>query len=96
MYCLETIEGEFIYKVKGLSHDTELSLKDFKNLLYKDSFIRKFQTKWFRDLSKSEIQLLEQVYTLKMTDNKRRLIYKKGKLIGTIPYIINEEKEIVN
>jgi hypothetical protein len=49
-----------------------------------------------RNLSEGQIQLLEQVYTLKVTENKRRLIYKKGKLIGTVPYIINENKEILN
>jgi len=68
--------------------------KILKNLLFKDAFIEKTHTKWFRSLSKAEIQLLEQVYTLKVTDNKRRLIYKKGKLIGTVPYIINKDKEI--
>lgn len=96
VYYLETIDGSIIYKVKGLSHETELSLQDFKNLLFKDAFIEKTHTKWFRSLSKAEIQLLEQVYTLKVTDNKRRLIYKKGKLIGTVPYIINKDKEILN
>jgi DNA polymerase elongation subunit (family B) len=45
VYCLETMEGEFIYKVKGLSHETELSLQDFKNLLYRDAFIEKTHTK---------------------------------------------------
>jgi len=41
VYCLETIDGKFIYKVKGLSHETELSVQDFKKLLYKDTFIEK-------------------------------------------------------
>jgi DNA polymerase elongation subunit (family B) len=45
VYCLETIDGKFIYKVKGLSHETELTIHDFKKLLYKDSFIEKTHTK---------------------------------------------------
>jgi hypothetical protein len=45
VYCLETIDKEFIYKVKGLKHEIELTMKDFENLLYKDAFIEKFQTK---------------------------------------------------
>ena len=49
-----------------------------------------------RNLSEAQIKLIEQVYTLKVTDNKRRLIFKKGKLIGTIPYIINKDKKILN
>jgi hypothetical protein len=48
-----------------------------------------------RNFSEGQIKLLEQVYTLKVTDNKRELIYnKKGKLIGTKPYVINKSKFI--
>jgi len=45
VYCLETIEGELIYKVKGLKHVIELTMNDFEQLLYKDAFIKKSQTK---------------------------------------------------
>jgi len=45
LYCLRTVEGKFIYKSKGLSHDVELTLKDFEQLLYKDVFIEKTQSK---------------------------------------------------
>jgi hypothetical protein len=97
LYCLETVEGKIIWKVKGLKHSAELSMKDFEQLLYKDVFIRKSHTKWMRSLSKGHIQLLESVYTLKVTDNKRKLIYdKNNKLIGSVPYIINSDKVILN
>jgi len=37
------------------------------------------------------------MYTLQVTENKRKLIYNEsGKLIRTTPYIINENKEIIN
>lgn len=43
------------------------------------------------------MEVLNQVYTLKVTNNKRKLIYdNNNKLIGTKPYIINENKEIIN
>lgn len=42
VYYLETEDGKVIYKVKGLSHEVELTLDDFKNLLKKQSFIQKF------------------------------------------------------
>jgi hypothetical protein len=71
-------------------------MNDFETLLNKDVFIKKDHTKWIRNLSKGQIQLLEQVYTLQVTDSKRKLIYKNNKLIGTVPYIINENKEIIN
>jgi hypothetical protein len=41
VYCLETIEGEFIYKIKGLKKDTDLSFQDFEKLLIKNSLIKK-------------------------------------------------------
>jgi hypothetical protein len=37
LYFLKTKQGRIIYKVKGLSHDIELTLKDFENLLFKES-----------------------------------------------------------
>jgi hypothetical protein len=49
-----------------------------------------------RNLSKGYIELLDQLYTLKVTDNKRKLIYNKnGKFISTKAYKINKEKRII-
>jgi hypothetical protein len=45
VYCLITDSGETIYKVKGLTHDIELTYEDFKNLLKKDALIEKSQEK---------------------------------------------------
>jgi hypothetical protein len=45
VYCLLTNEDKLIYKVKGLKHNIELTLKDFDSLLHKDTFIEKYQTK---------------------------------------------------
>jgi hypothetical protein len=45
MYYLETIDGKIIYKVKGLSHDIELTKDDFEQLLFKESLLKKFQNK---------------------------------------------------
>jgi DNA polymerase type B, organellar and viral len=94
VYYLETEDGKVIYKVKGLSHDIELTKNDFESLLYKDAFLEKNQSKWFRNLSEGQINILEQIYTLKVTDNKRKLIYKNSKLIGTKPYKIDKTKDI--
>jgi len=97
VYCLLTEDDTLIYKVKGLKHEIELTMKDFEQLLYKDSFIEKYQTKWTRNLSEGyiNINILNQLYTLKVTENKRQLIYNKnGKLIGTKAYKIDESKDI--
>ena len=94
VYYLETEDGKIIYKIKGLKHEIELSRTEFEQLLYKDRILQKTQTKWFRNLSDGHIKILEQVYSLKVTENKRKLIYKNGKLIGTKPYKINKNKDI--
>jgi hypothetical protein len=72
-------------------------MDDFENLLTKDTFIKKLQTKWFKNLSEGHISVLDQLYTLKVTDNKRKLIYgDDNKLIASSPYIISNNKEITN
>jgi len=45
VYYLITELGHHIYKVKGLSHDVVLNYNDFENLLIKESFLKKLQTK---------------------------------------------------
>ena len=47
-----------------------------------------------RNLSEGHIKLLNQVYTLSVTDNKRQLIYKNNKFIETKPYKIDKNKDI--
>lgn len=58
-----------------------------------DSF--EFQLKLRKFLNKSHIEVLEQVYTLQVTDNKRELIYdKNNKLIATNHYKISNTPTI--
>ena len=96
VYCLETIDKEFIYKVKGLKHEIELTLNDFEQLLYKDSIIKKSQSKWFRKLSEAKIEIIEELYSIKINENKRKLVYdKNNKLISTTAYKINKDKIII-
>lgn len=91
VYCLLTPDDKFIYKVKGLNHDCELSFKDFDDLLYKDSKLEKNQEKWFKSLKEGSINVKPQLYTLKVTSNKRGIIYNsEGKFINTKPYQIDE------
>lgn len=92
VYYLETIEGSNIYKVKGLKHIIELTKDDFENLLVKQSILQKLQTKWIKNISDGNIEIINEIYTLQVTDNKRKLIYHDNNLINTIPYIINDKK----
>jgi hypothetical protein len=45
VYYLQTVDGKVIYKVKGLKHEVNLSLDNFESLLYRESFLEKFQNK---------------------------------------------------
>lgn len=97
VYDLITENNNHIYKVKGLNHDIKLTLNDFEKLLFKESWLEKFQIKWRKNLEKGDISVINELYTLKVTGNNRKLIYDdNNKLIGTTPYIINENKEIIN
>jgi hypothetical protein len=49
-----------------------------------------------KNLSSGYISVINELYTLKVTDNKRKLIYENNKLIGTVPFVINKNKEIIN
>jgi len=95
VYCLITDKNELIYKVKGLKHDVELTMNDFEKLLEKDSLLKKSQRKLRKFLGKGHIEVLDQVYTLQVTDSKRKLIYNENKtLIGTEPYKIDKSKNL--
>jgi hypothetical protein len=83
--------------VKGLKHEVELTLEDFNSLLFKQTWLEKLQTKWIKNISSGNISVINQLYTLQVTSCKRKLIYdENNKLIGTVPYVINENKQIIN
>ena len=97
VYYLETIDGKVIYKVKGLKHEVELTKTDFENLLFKQSSLEKFQTKWIKSFENANFKIKNEIYTLQLTNNKRKLIYdENNKLIRNKAYIINKNKEIIN
>jgi len=92
-YALEDLDGKLTYKVKGLTKNVKLDIRDFETLLHKDSVLIKNQTKWYKSLSEGTINVLvayAKSYTLRQSDNKRELIFDNGKVIATKPYIIHE------
>jgi hypothetical protein len=77
-----------ITKVKG--YKNKIDYYDLKSLLNKDNFLKLDQTKWFKNISESNITLKNQEYTLIPTKNKRELIYDNNNiLVNTKPFIIN-------
>jgi len=95
LYYLETETGKNIIKVKGLKNTSSLNYNDFKNLLNKNFIVEKSHQKWIRNLSESKINIIAQIYSIKVTDNKRLLIYdNNNKLISTENYKIDKNKTI--
>lgn len=79
-----TSEGEELVKVKGLKNP--IKFDSLTSLLDKDSQLEITQDKWHRDFSAGHITINSEIYTLKVTDNKRTLIYDiNNKFIKTIP-----------
>ena len=74
-------DGTEFTKIKGFKN--KVSFTDLKSLLIENKSLSLEQEKWFRYIGKGTISIKNQIYTLVATSNKRTLIYKKGKLIGT-------------
>ena len=97
VYSLKTDNDE-IMKIKGLTSESisKIIFEDLLDLLNKDSKLESQQEKWYKDISSGKISIKDQIYTLKVTGNKRELIYDNNKLINTKPIRINNKKEIIN
>jgi len=93
VYSLITDSG-VIMKIKGLSSEalSEITFDDLLELLNKDSKIEANQEKWYKDISSGKISIKDQIYTLKVTGNKRQLIYTNKKLVAIKPKLINKNK----
>jgi len=87
-------QDSLIVKIKGLLRTKEaiaknqISFECLELLLSKDFKQKYTPEKWFKNISNGNIQILEQTYTLKVTENKRNLIYKNGILERTDPFTI--------
>jgi hypothetical protein len=95
VYGLVTKDGTKIIKVKGLPKDliNDINISDLEILLFKDA-IKEFKyDKPLKSLFNGNIKLFESMYTLKVTSNKRQLIYKftnNFRFDSTKPYYYDE------
>jgi hypothetical protein len=87
VYGLVDNEGNEIIKAKGLTKNNIKNIKitDLEQLLNLDATKVFTQSKGFKSLFKSDITVLNTIYTLKTTSNKRQLIYKNGIFDNTKP-----------
>jgi DNA polymerase elongation subunit (family B) len=91
VYALENTETEDkIIKIKGLKKESfrDLTLGKLSFLLNKDASLEFKQIKWFKYFDEGEIEIIDNLYNLKVTQNKRELIFINGKLTGTRPIIL--------
>ena len=90
-YYLVLENGEEIIKIKGVKKDAILKAKElgilnfesFKKLLNKDGRMVLSQEKWFKSYLEGKISILDSVYEIKQTDNKRDLIYENDICVGS-------------
>lgn len=67
-------DGSQFTKVKGFKNKVEYD--QLKTLLNKDvAKLELAQEKWYKSLGKGEITIKQQIYSLQVTESKRRLIY---------------------
>jgi hypothetical protein len=77
VYGYLTKTNEEIIKIKGLTKETiknNITLENLKQLLIKDNKLEAKQTKWFKSLTEGQINLKEQIYSLKVTGNKNKRV----------------------
>jgi hypothetical protein len=93
-------DGTEIIKVKGLKKDSinkYLTVDILESLLYKDTSRIIPNNKMYRSYSSSSIAIQNDLYTLKLTDNKRKLIYdNNNRFSSSESYVIDINKNIIN
>lgn len=89
-----TNDGIEIVKVKGYKGD--ISFNELKSLLKKGSFSNLSHTKLYKNLDEANIEVINQLYKLQITDSKREVIFKNDIFTATKPYHIDDDKIIIN
>lgn len=80
-------------KVKGVKNP--IGFADLLPLLSKDKTLEIKQNKWYRNIANGHIAIKNEIYTLMITDNKRKLIYdSNNKFIDTNPLTLKNGKVI--
>lgn len=88
MYGGITKDYEYV-RIKGLKNP--LKFNKLKSLLYKDCNLKIRQEKWYRSISNGVFHIKDEIYTLMITDNKRKLVYNsENKFYDTSPLKLNK------
>lgn len=74
-------------KVKGLKNP--LGYWKLKSLLYKNEKLEIKQDKWYRYLNEGYINIINEIYSLSITENKREIIYDStDRFVNTMPLML--------
>ena len=92
VYGAIDIFGNSYTKVKGFKDTVELEI--LENLLSTDNKYNLNQEKWFKSISKSNIEIKDRTYQLKPTGNKRLLVYENNILSSTDNIILSNGEKI--
>jgi hypothetical protein len=78
-----------VTKIKGSK--IKIPFKELEMLLYKNNKVFINQEKWYKDISNRKINIKDEIYSLMVTSNKRKILYDKDNhIIKSEPFIINE------
>nr|QWO71392.1 DNA polymerase [Arthromyces claviformis] len=92
MYGGITDSYEYL-RIRGLKNP--LKFNELKGLLTKGTKLESKQEKWYSDISNGKFNIKDEIFTLMVTDNKRKLLYDKdNKFYNTLPLKI-ENGEII-
>jgi hypothetical protein len=88
MYGGVTDHYEYV-KIKGLKNP--LKFEDLKSLLKKDSTLEIKQQKWYSDISNGLFNIKDEIYTLMVSNQKRKNIFNhKNEFVDTEPLILKD------
>ena len=89
VYGYTTIDNKTIIKVKGLSNESikSIDLNILEELLSFNKKLTFNNEKWYKDIATATINIKDQIYSLRATGNKRKLIFNEDNiLINTEPF----------
>ena len=87
VYGLVDVEGNEVIKIKGITNEitSTVHINDLEQLLYQDANRVFNQHKWYKSLVQGNIRITDVLYNLKVTSNKRGLVYNDGIFYNTEP-----------
>jgi DNA polymerase elongation subunit (family B) len=88
IYAGITTDNNYICKIKGFKDSKDIPFNDMKSLLKENASLNLQHNKWFRNLSEAQIFIKDSPYQLTPTQNKRKIIYKDGIAVNTVPFKI--------